>query len=234
MKISRVITVAALVSVTGYAFAQSTKSETTVESEYLSNIEDTIITEMATSPDYDNKLVALGFLEEAINNGRSSPEMVAALSGLAGDGILTQARTNNRVTNNFPDVRRKACELLGQIPTEESKNTLVQITLNDNEPMVLSAAVHALGEIGINNNDEVSAAIAWAEKRSAILNPTSSFGFECIVAYEKLVDTVQDKKPLVESATAIAKNNKYNRQVRTKALQFLKAQAQGSSSSNEK
>ena len=33
----------------------SARTETTVEDEYLSNIEDVIITELATSDDYDNK-----------------------------------------------------------------------------------------------------------------------------------------------------------------------------------
>ena len=241
MKLSKTYaSIAALVMTTllaSNAAAQSvskadTKSETTVEDEYLSNIEDTIITELAASPDYDNKLYALAYLEEAINSGRASKDMINALDGLAGEGIKTISKTNNRTMNNFPDVRRKACELLGEIPSEESKNTLVSIALNDNEPTVLSAAIRSLGQIQINDGDEVSNAIAWAQKRNAALNPTSALAFEVIVAYEKLSDSVADKKAMIQSVTEIANNYRYNQQVRMKALQFLHNQAKGTSSSD--
>ena len=55
----------------GMAAAQQTvksqKTESTVEKEYLSNVEDVIITELATSPEYDNKLVALQYFREQLS-----------------------------------------------------------------------------------------------------------------------------------------------------------------------
>lgn len=201
--------------------SKSSKSETTVENEYMSNVEDVIITELANSDSYDNKLVALQYLEAAINDGRSSPDITASLSRLASEGISTQSRTNGRVMNNYPDIRAKACDLLGQVKTEESKTTLVNVALNDNEPMVLSAAIRGLGDVGINEADEVTNAIGWAEKKNAVLNPTSSMAFEVLVAYEKLADTVDDKQAMIQSVAAIASNNKFITPVRTKALDLL-------------
>jgi hypothetical protein len=214
--------------------SSSSKSETTVENEYMSNVEDSIITELASAPDYDNKLVALQYIEAAINDGRSSPEMMAALDSLAGEGISTQSRTNGRVMNNFPDIRAKACDLLGQVHTEESKATLENVIKNDNEPMVLSSAIRALGEVGLNENGEVTKTIAWAEKRCAVLNPTSSLAFEVLVAYEKLADQVEDKGALIQSVSAIATNYKYVRPVRLKAYDVLKKIQNGSSSKSSK
>src|SRR5574344_2249120 len=216
------------------ADASNSKSETTVENEYMSNVEDSIITELASAPDYDNKLVALQYIEAAINEGRSSPEMMAALDSLAGEGISTQSRTNGRVMNNFPDIRAKACDLLGQVHTEESKVTLENVLKNDNEPMVLSSAIRALGEIGLNDNGEVTTTIAWVEKRCAVLNPTSSLAFEVLVAYEKLADSVEDKGPLIQSVSSIAANYKYVRPVRLKAYDVLKKMQSGSKSSKSK
>ena len=89
-----------------------------------------------------------------MNEGRTSPDMVSSLRSLAGEGVTTKARTNGRLMNNYPDIRKKACELLGQVGTEDAKNTLVQIIADDQEPMVVAAAVHSLGDIGLNENDD--------------------------------------------------------------------------------
>ena len=162
------------------AQTQQVRSETTAEEDYLSNFEDIIITELTDSDQYDNKLLALQYIDDAINNGGSNRDMTsiqAALDSLAGEGVLSQSRTSGRLANNYPDVRAKACDLLAKVPTKESKDTLVKIALADNEPMVASAAVIALGEIGINDNDEAISTIAWVQKKYSVLNPTSSLAY---------------------------------------------------------
>lgn len=229
MKFTKLITVGIcclLASTTAYA---QSKAETTVEDEYLSSIEDAIITEMAASEDYDNKLVALQYLQEAVDNGRTSKEMVKALGNLAGEGVTTQSRTNGRLMNNYPDIRRQACDLLGEVPTEESKNILYGIAQEDTEPSVAAAAIRSLGKIGINSNDEVVSMIEFVEHKYSALNPSSSLAFEIVEAYEKLAPTVQDKGAMIESLGKIATNYRYATPVRTKALQLLKSLQQGSS-----
>ncbi len=222
----------------GIAFAQTqtvksaNRSETTVEDEYLSNVEDVIITELASSDDYENKLVALSYLENAVSSGRQSADMIRALSGLAGEGITTQSRTNGRLMNNFPDIRAKACDLLGEIPTEESKNTLYTIAKDDVEPMVVTAAIRSLGNIGINDNDEVVSLIEFVHRKYSVLNPTSSLALEILIAYEKLAPSVQDKSAMIQSISEIATNYKYVTPVRTRALELLKTLQSSGSSSN--
>lgn len=211
----------------------STDSESNVESEYLSSIEDVVITELATSEERDNKLVALQYLENAVNEGRTTPDMMKALDGLAGEGIASQSRTNGRLMNNFPDIRAKACDILANVKTEESKNALVKVALADNEPMVITAAIRALGDIGINDNDEVSETIAWAQKKNAVLNPTSSLALEVLIAYEKIADSVQNKGPMIQAVGQIATNYRYVTPVRTRAHELLKT-LQGAPSSSDK
>lgn len=215
------------------AFAQQKQSETSVESEYLSSIQDVVITELANSDERDNKIVALQYLEAAVNDGNVTPDMMAALDHLAGEGITTESRTNGRMMNNFPDIRAKACDLLANVKTEESKDTLKKIALADNEPMVITAAIRSLGEVGINNKDEVVDAIAWANKKNAALNPTSSMALEVLIAYEKLLDTVENKAPLIQSVGQIATNYRYVTPVRQRALELLKKLQGGSSDSTK-
>lgn len=204
------------------SFALAQQQETTVEQEYLSSVEDVIIRELADTDDRDNKLVSLQYIESAISGGRTSPDIMNVLESLAGEGVSTQSRTNGRLMNNFPDVRAKSCDLLGEVKTEEAKTILVKTALADNEPMVVTAAVRSLGNIGINEQDEVVATIIWVQKKYATLNPTSSLALEILFAYEKLADTVEDKTPMIESISAIASNHSLNHTVRRQALDLLR------------
>lgn len=203
--------------------SSSAREETSVEEEYMSDVDGVVILTLAQSDEYDNKLVAMQFLEEAVNNGNTSPDVMKALNQLAGEGINSQSRTNGRLINNFPDIRRRACLALGKIKTDESKNYLVKVALAENEPMVISAAVNSLGEIGINSNDEVVDAISFANRRNQILNPTSSLAFEVVDAYEKLADSTENKKIIIDSLSSIAADYHYASPVRAKALKVLKS-----------
>ncbi len=213
---------AGLLLLAGAVFAQNRGSETSVEELYLSNVQDVIITELAHSQDYDNKLVALQYLEESVKDGTVTEEQRAAMQSLAGEGVTTKARTNGRLVNNFPDIRAKACDLLGKVPTKESKDTLLTITTEDAEPMVVSAAVRSLGEIGMNDNDEVLAAIEFIQHKYAALNPTSSLAFDILSAYEKLAPTAVDRNALIQSISEIAANYRFATPVRLKALSLLR------------
>lgn len=217
----KVIFTIALVSGFSFAFAQS--SETSVENQYLSaDIDGDIVTTLAESDDFENKLVALQYLENAIDGGNTSPQIIAALDHLAGEGITNQSRTNGRLNNNYSSVRREACLLLAKVPTEHSKNTLINIALNDNEPMVMAAAVQSLGKIGINNNDETVEAIAFANRKNQTLNPTSSLAMEVLNAYEVLADSTENKKSMIDSVARISTDYHYVTPVRQKAYKLLK------------
>ena len=213
----------------------SSRTESSVEEEYFNDIDGVVILSLATSDEYDNKLVAMQFLESAVESGNVNEDIMKALNQLAGEGINTQSRTNGRLVNNFPDIRRRACLALGKVKTEEAKNYLVSVALAENEPMVISAAVNSLGEIGINKNDEVVDAIAFANKRNQILNPTSSLASEVIDCYAKLAENTENKKIIIESLTKIASDYHYVTPVRNKALKLLKTLSDsGSSSGNQK
>ena len=213
------------------AFAQ--RSQETVEGQYMTNIEDVIITELAGSQEYESKQMALQIIENSISSGRTSPEMITSLRGLAGEGVKTQARTKGRLMNNYPDVRRKACELLGQVPSEESKNALLEIAREDRSPEVVAAAVRSLGDIGINDNDEVVNTITFIERNYAYTVPTSSLALEILFAYEKLAPTVENKQPMIESIRAISVNYRYNTSVRTYAYNLLQSLMNNNSNSDE-
>jgi len=211
---------------------EEVETETSVENEYLNDIDGDIIMSLANSDELDNKLVALQYLQNAIDEGNTSEAVIKALDQLAGEGLTNQSRTNGRLINNFPEVRRQACLMMAKIPTEHSKNTLISIAVADNEPMVIAAAVKSLGEIGINENDETVEAIAFANRRNQVLNPTSSLALEVLNAYEILVASTENKKTLIDSVTRITTDYHYVTPVRQKAQKLLKELSKSAKSSN--
>ncbi len=207
-----------------FIFSQEGRSDSmmTVEEAYLNSMEGVILKEMISSEGRDSKYVALQVIEEAINSGKSTPEMQQALGALATIGLTSIVRDSGRVSNNFPDVRMKACQLLGQMKTEESKNTLLTVMYTENEPSVIMASVKSLGELGYNNNDEVIEMINFINKKFDIVNPSSSLAVEVLNAYEKLAPTAKDRQGMIDNIMRIANNFNYITPVRNKAVALLK------------
>lgn len=239
----KILVAGALLCASTFVFAQSqsvqkksgsSNKETYVENEYLNDIDTEIIMGLAEADDLDSKLVALQYIQEAINEGNTSAGVIQALDQLAGEGVLSESRTNGRKMNNFPEVRRQACLLMSKVPTEHTKNQLINVMVAEDEPMVIAAAVQSLGIISPENADEVIEAIAYVNKRNMVLNPTSSLAWEVIEAYEKLAPIATDRKQMINSLTQIYSNYRYSTPVRNKAQQLLKklSNTSGSSSKN--
>ncbi len=209
------------------------ESMMTVEEAYLNSVEGVILKEMIYAPGRDSKYVALQVIEDAIESGDASPEIQAALDSLATVGLTTVVRENGRVANNYPDIRMKSCQLLGKIKTEQSKNTLLKVMYQENEPVVVMAAVKSLGEIGINDNDEVVEMINFINKKFDIVNPTSSLAMEVLNTYDKLAPMTENKQGMVDNIMRIANNYSYVTPVRNRALEVLKAVFAGASSDTD-
>ncbi|AIN92724.1 HEAT repeat domain-containing protein [Treponema putidum] len=199
----------------------------TVEEAYLNSMEGIILKEMVTTEGRDSKFVALQMVEEAIESGRVTPELQEALDSLATVGLTSVVRENGRVANNYPDVRREACRLLGKIKNEQAKKSLMTVMYTDNEPVVIMEAVKSLGELGYNNNDEVVDMINFINRKFDIINPQSSLALEVLNAYEKLAPTVKDKRAMTESIMRIANNFNYITPVRNRAMEVLKSIVSG-------
>ncbi|HNY20813.1 MAG TPA: HEAT repeat domain-containing protein [Treponemataceae bacterium] len=201
---------------------QKTDSIMTVEEAYLSSVEGVIINELAVAEGRDSKQVALQYIENAIDSGRKGDDIQVALNSLAEEGIGSVVRENGRTMNNFPDVRAKACELLGKMGTAKAKDTLIAVMYSDNEPMVITAAVRSLGELGYNDNDEVVEMINWITRKFDIILPTSSLALEVLNTYEKIAPNVKNKSGMVEAIIRIANNYNYVTPVRNRAYEVLK------------
>lgn len=165
----------------------------TVEDVYLSTrMEVNIISELALGDTREQKLAALDILEQMMGDGRVSTgdiEVHNVLAGLAAEGTTRMVRENNRLINYFPDVRRRAAKLLGELGGENARDTLIEIANSDDEPMVLAQAVYGLGVIGINDNNESLKAIASViDSDSKRPVPDNNLAVASLLAIERIAE----------------------------------------------
>jgi len=227
MRSLRSAALAALLVVVLAGVAAQTKGsgEKTVEEAYLQEtLETMIIKEQARGDTRDLKLLALQYIKQSIDEGRKNEEVRKSLEYLALETSTTVIREAGvgRVINDFPDVRRQACEYLAQFPTVETKDALLRVALSDREPMVIGEAIRSLGKIGMNDNDEVTQTIAFIVNKYDILQPDNSLAYATLAALENLIDagTVIKDTSIIRTVLRIADGN-YIVPVKQKARQVL-------------
>ena len=161
--------------------------ESTIEETYLrETMEVMIITQTARMNTRDQKQLALDYIGNALERGNTNDEIRETLVYLANEGRRSVARENNRVVNNFPDVRRQAVRYLGQIGTEEARLSLIDVIRFENEPMVIQEAIKSLGDIGVNVNNDTADIISLIMDRYTNLNPDNMMALATIDAFEKI------------------------------------------------
>jgi hypothetical protein len=203
----------------------STSKEITIEELFLKSVEMQILREKAFSEDYEIKVSALDDLEKKLNDGSYTTtdqqvQFVLEYLALEGSGHIT--RESGHKTNDFPEVRRRAASLLGRLGTPEAKDALVRVLFIDSEPIVKAEAAYGLGVIGINKDNEVVDALAFAYNREDPTRPDNNLGYALCLAMEKIARKnggINDPAAY-QMLVRIAQGN-YLRTVKTKALQVL-------------
>jgi hypothetical protein len=216
--------------------------EKTVEEAYLQeSAEAMMIKELSRSDDKEGKLLALDYARKSIDAGRKNDEVRGSLEYLALENteVLVRSAGLGVVTNNFPDVRMKACEYLGDFPTVDSKDALVRVILNSKteDPMVLAEAIRSLGKIGMNDGDEVVDAIAYSVNHFANVGMSEDrLAVYTMFAFTDLADKnlIKDMGPVTKTIMNFTKGN-YVGAVKRLAMQTLQklAQYQSKSGSNK-
>jgi hypothetical protein len=199
----------------------------TIEELYLSSdIEIQLIRSQAVAGDRDSKVLALQTIRQMYDDGRVSADdeaVVVVLDSLAGEGITTTVRSGGRIVNDFPEVRRQAVQLLGEIGGPMAKNILFRVVKDDPEPMVLSEAVYALGVIGENTNMETTLYLADVMRRNTTrVTPDNNLTFACLLSLEKLMNSEEGiADPDVLAALLDVVGGNYTQTVRLKALDVI-------------
>lgn len=199
-------------------------TDQTIEELFLGQqIELQIMRSQASSSDRDVKLLALENIRAMVEGGSVSDGVYDVLDILALEGTKNQVREGNTVVNSFPMIRREAAELLGQVGGERAVGSLIDILRADPEPTVLAEAAFSLGQIGINENNEVSGFLVQAlliENASVV--PDNNLAFAIILALEN-ISAVNNglNDPSAVSAIIDVASRPYINEVRERAKQAV-------------
>jgi hypothetical protein len=211
--------------------AQTTASaapskETTIEELFLKSIEFQIVREKAFAGDYDSKMNALDDLEKKINDGSyagNDQQVEFVLEYLALEGSGRTVREAGRLVNNFPEVRRRAANLLGRLATDDADNALMRVLLIDDEPVVKAEAAYGLGVIGKNPDGEVVQILVFAYGKEDPARPDNNLGYAYCLALEKIAQKTPGgiKDPAAYQMLLKIAQGAYLKTVKSKALQVL-------------
>ena len=204
------------------------QSEATIEELYLqSAIKTQIIRAEAASPDRDMKMVALTDIREMVAEGsaRDNPEIMEVLGDLAGEGVTNIVREQGLVINDFPEVRREAAKILGEMGTPEAARELNPILLTDPEPMVMSEAILAISNISVDDTNARNRSMAAAIYRQTAVNKDNNFAYTYLQAVENVASReggINDPMIFEEVAKIADARQGYNRVVRERAFRLLR------------
>jgi HEAT repeat protein len=198
-----------------------------VEESYLQeSVENMIIREQSRAESRDMQMVALAYIGDAIKNGNASPEVVNALDYMGLEGVINQSREEGRLLNNYPDIRARAADYLGQIGTPAAQKILLKMAVVDPEPMVLTEVIKSLGKIGTSgtqNNGEVCDTISWVVTRFDVLNPDNLLALSALDAFQKIAEKSKSlDNSAIQTIMRISQGN-YTSAVRSEAKQLLSA-----------
>jgi hypothetical protein len=105
--------------------------------------------------------------------GKSTWYAVRMLEGVVGQGLLTQVRQNQKLINDFPDLRASAAGLLARVGSTASRAALLDAVNAEPDGVALAAEIRALGAIA-SDGDGASArtvARAWTRRAAFSADP---------------------------------------------------------------
>ncbi len=207
--------------------AQDTEPGTrTVEDIYLqTSVEVQVIRSLVQNDSRDQKMRALDFIANMVEEGKignDNIEILTLLDDLGSEGTSRQIREGGRLTNDFPEVRRRAAELLGIIGGARAREALIDIAMRERETMVSAEAVYSLGQVEPDEAGIVDSVIAEVIRSQDVVRPDNNLAFAAIMALENLGKARKGQvRPEVFTALIQIAQGNYIRAVRNRANQVL-------------
>jgi len=213
-----------LVAFTALAQNGNDRGLMTIEELYLQDdLTIQVLRTQALSVEREHKLAALDQSTDMIGSV-DERALLGILRVLATDGSSWQVRLGGRRLYDYPDVRREAVRVIGEIGGRSSEIILREVIQYDRNPLVLAEAVFALQSTGISDDTGTATVLANLMNRElASINPDNNLMYASLLTLESLAS---DGSEGITNATLI--NNllrittgPYTRLVREKALDVL-------------
>jgi HEAT repeat protein len=204
----------------------SSQSNPTVEDIYLrTTVEVQVIRSLVQNPSRDQKMKALDYIANMVEEGKAGPDniqIIQLLDELGSEGTSRRVYEDGRLANDFPEVRRRAAELLGLVGGPRARDALIDIANRERETMVSAEAIYALGQVEPDEAGLVDTVIAEVIRRQDAVRPDNNLAFAAIMALENLGKARRGQvKPEVFTALVQISQGNYIRAVRNRAVKLL-------------
>lgn len=156
------------------------------------------------------------------SNDKKLVELVVYLSE---EGTTRQAFENNSLINDYPEVRRKSCQVLAKLGGDDSRKALISVLLNDTNSIVKSEACIALANVKDNSAGEALRAIIYTYRST--YKPDQNFVMAIINAVKSIArgDSLAfGDAMLILSEIQLGQYNKIVRDAAYDAIQYLNSQ----------
>ena len=204
----------------GQGLIAQNEGSTTPEELYLS-VALQLIRSQAVSEYRSSKLEAIDAIKLRYDDGRFTADeeaLLRVLDSLAGEGVSNRVLAKGGVVNDFPEVRRRAVELLGLVGGSRAENIVFRVLNDEAEAMVLSEAVYALGIMQSNNPNTASYIASVMSSNNARITPDNNLAYACMLTFEKLA--IADATIFGEIFNVA--NGRYSSTVRNKAVELVR------------
>ena len=139
---------------------------------------------------------------------------------LTEEGSTRQEFENNRIINDFPEVRREACIVLAKIGGDQARDALINVIANDQNSMVKAEALKSLAIVKDNQTGKALRAIVYVYKSTYQPDPNLVMAIiEAITAIAKGNTDVYGDAVLILSEIQVAQ---YPRLIREAAFNAIK------------
>lgn len=196
----------------------------TIEEQLLQRKEQKIKTYIyqAKSGERDQKIDVLDKIlsefDEMKYNERDK-KLVELVIYLSEEGSTRKEFENNRVINDFPDVRRKSVKVLAKIKGDSARDALINVLINDEDSLVKAEACLALAEVGDSSSGDALRALVYVYRRT--YKPDPNFVMAIIQAVQKIArSNYSSYGDAIYILSEIQMGN-YNRQIREAAYNAL-------------
>ena len=110
---------------------------------------------LSSFPGRDGVQLVLSEIDRRVSSrslGKSRWYVVRMLERIVGLGLVTQVRQNQKLVNDFPDLRAAAAGLLARVGSTGSRSALLQVVASETDGVALAAEVQALGAIASDSD----------------------------------------------------------------------------------
>jgi hypothetical protein len=150
-----------------------------------------VMRELSSSTDRGSKMAALDMISDSIDQGNNGAETVNLLTGLTRDGIQDQTRDGGRIIDNYPDVRSRAAQLLGECSgaKDAAEEVLTKLIETETEPAVQCDALNAMAKLGFDENSMAGELASRTFNEFDAKNPDNRLAMSILNIYEQLAES---------------------------------------------